>query len=898
MRSVVFLGVVLIFTVTVANENRIYSKKINCSSVSENLNISEVMPIKYDARIIVKPDQRILSGIMNILIDVKKSVWNISLCYALTPPAYDIFLLYATNVTIFDSFLKAELGRTRYKFSEFQYCDNKNLIILKFNEILSKGKYLLTLVYRSIINHNIQDIFYPTWSSRNQKWLLTNLYTPHAIRAFFPCWDDPRVKTTYNISVLFPADYTVLSTMSENYSFYVEPANIHFGIKLMQFKEFVSMPTHLIAFLIVGDITMDFDKRDIHYMWHKTDAGKRFTYLLEMADNATCYFVTHMKMNASSFSPKINHVVLPNSPMKSLGAPGLVVYRERDITFDEVLDFPCRDLDVITLVTYEMARQLFIWESNRLMELFVVKIIQPTLNSDMFLEKEPIISEAKNRNGIDGLLYPLLYHKKAFALIRMLSQIYCPEVFKEAIRKYVSERTKNIWSILEEAYPMRNMAHDTSDTIKEVMNTWLTKTHYAELFVERYYDKRRPMTYLSLYARINHNEWIIPVNYFTKMTYMSSNTLDVVWHDWCYLNSTLKAGYDDMQISINNFLIVNVEQSGYYRVNYDDRNWMLLATHMQKNNTPHIPPLTRAQLVNDAYYFTIGRNINTSIFVEVTKHLERDTDFIAWYPMFNILLDISPYFKFFESNYIKEHFSIILDRVLLTIGYEENSSDDPMRKSLRYLVRMWACKLNHPVCINTASHRLIDYYIDNLEGLNKLWIMTKEWILCDGSKLEHLDDWKIILNKSMIYNNTELLEYLSCTENTSIIIYYLNLMLRTDYFSRLEQSMGPIFRKIVRKHVRKSIVLHYVLNNYRAIVSRFPEDFPTSILISDMIMNVYSLNDLYIIREHTRKLFLSDAEVISHSSDLLQSNDELTLHRQRYLGKVQDKFEKFCQICE
>ncbi|XP_032687698.1 glutamyl aminopeptidase-like isoform X7 [Odontomachus brunneus] len=698
--------------------------------------------------------------------------------------------------------------------------------------------------------------------------------------------------------------------MSENYSFYVEPANIHFGIKLMQFKEFVSMPTHLIAFLIVGDITMDFDKRDIHYMWHKTDAGKRFTYLLEMADNATCYFVTHMKMNASSFSPKINHVVLPNSPMKSLGAPGLVVYRERDITFDEVLDFPCRDLDVITLVTYEMARQLFvgvasphldtdyIWESNRLMELFVVKIIQPTLNSDMFLEKEPIISEAKNRNGIDGLLYPLLYHKKAFALIRMLSQIYCPEVFKEAIRKYVSERTKNIWSILEEAYPMRNMAHDTSDTIKEVMNTWLTKTHYAELFVERYYDKRRPMTYLSLYARINHNEWIIPVNYFTKMTYMSSNTLDVVWHDWCYLNSTLKAGYDDMQISINNFLIVNVEQSGYYRVNYDDRNWMLLATHMQKNNTPHIPPLTRAQLVNDAYYFTIGRNINTSIFVEVTKHLERDTDFIAWYPMFNILLDISPYFKFFESNYIKEHFSIILDRVLLTIGYEENSSDDPMRKSLRYLVRMWACKLNHPVCINTASHRLIDYYIDNLEGLNKLWIMTKEWILCDGSKLEHLDDWKIILNKSMIYNNTELLEYLSCTENTSIIIYYLNLMLRTDYFSRLEQSMGPIFRKIVRKHVRKSIVLHYVLNNYRAIVSRFPEDFPTSILISDMIMNVYSLNDLYIIREHTRKLFLSDAEVISHSSDLLQSNDELTLHRQRYLGKVQDKFEKFCQICE
>ncbi|XP_032687674.1 thyrotropin-releasing hormone-degrading ectoenzyme-like isoform X2 [Odontomachus brunneus] len=716
--------------------------------------------------------------------------------------------------------------------------------------------------------------------------------------------------------------------MSENYSSYVEPAITNFGIKLTIFKEFVLMPTHLIVFLIINDITMDFDKRDIHYMWHKIDAGKRFTYLLEMADNATCYFVTHMKMNASVFSPKINHVVLPNSPMKSMGAPGFVVYREKDITFDEVLDFPCRDLDVITLVTYEMARQLFvgvvspqldtdyvwlneifasfygyyvmdkIWESNRLMELFVVKIIQPTLSSDILLERKPIMNEAKNSVGIDGLLYPLLYHKKAFALIRMLSRLYRPKVFNEAIRKYVNERTKNIWSILEEAYSIRNMAHDTSNTIKEVMNTWLTKTHHAELLVERYYDKRRPVTYLSLYARINHNEWIIPVNYFTEMTYMSSNTLDVMWHDWCYLNSTLKAGYDDMHIPIDNFLIVNVEQSGYYRVNYDDRNWMLLSTHMQKNNTPHIPPLTRAQLINDAYYFVTVREISASIFVEVTKHLKRDTDFIAWYPMFNILLDMSPYFKFFESNYIKGHFSEILDGVLITIGYEENSSDDRMRKSLRHLVRMWACKLDHPVCQNTASHRLIDYYIDNLEQLNKLWVMTKEWILCDGSKLENLDDWKIILNKSMIYNNTELLEYLSCTENTSIIIYYLNLMLRTDYFSRLEQSMGPIFRKIVRKHVRKNIVLRYVVDNYRTIVSRFPEDFPAGILISDMIMNVYTLNDLYIIREYVLRLFLPDTGGISFASHLLQSTDVLTIHRQRYLAKVLDKFQEFSRIDE
>lgn len=41
-----------------------------------------------------------------------------------------------------------------------------------------------------------------------------------------------------------------------------------------------------------------------------------------------------------------------------------------------------------------------------------MKVIQPTLDIDIFIEREPIIHRAKNASGIDALLYPLFYQKK------------------------------------------------------------------------------------------------------------------------------------------------------------------------------------------------------------------------------------------------------------------------------------------------------------------------------------------------------------------------------------------------------------------------------------------------------------------------------------------------------
>lgn len=93
--------------------------------------------------------------------------------------------------------------------------------------------------------------------------------------------------------------------------------------------------------------------------------------------------------------------------------------------------------------------------------------------------------------------------------------------------------------------------------------------------------------------------------------------------------------------------------TGYYRVNYDTKNWMIISAFLQFENFSIIPAVSRAQLINDVYYFTLNRELNNfHIFYSITKYLAKETDYIAWYPMFNIFSYMSTYFELPQADAI------------------------------------------------------------------------------------------------------------------------------------------------------------------------------------------------------------------------------------------------------
>jgi aminopeptidase N len=72
-------------------------------------------------------------------------------------------------------------------------------------------------------------------------------------------------------------------------------------------------------------------------------------------------------------------------------------------------------------------------------------------------------------------------------------------------------------------------------------------------------------------------------------------------------------------------LLVNVDRAGYYRVQYDDANWMLIASELSRTEPPsNISPISRAMLIHDAATFLADNSLRARIFLELIRHLEHD----------------------------------------------------------------------------------------------------------------------------------------------------------------------------------------------------------------------------------------------------------------------------------
>lgn len=93
--------------------------------------------------------------------------------------------------------------------------------------------------------------------------------------------------------------------------------------------------------------------------------------------------------------------------------------------------------------------------------------------------------------------------------------------------------------------------------------------------------------------------------------------------------------------------------TGFYRVNYDDKNWLKIADYLNSEDYENIHVLNRAQIIDDAYHFAIKGEMKNTTFLKIIKYLKQETSFIPWYSMMNILQYMTPYLQFPGSQDFK-----------------------------------------------------------------------------------------------------------------------------------------------------------------------------------------------------------------------------------------------------
>ncbi|KAG5333954.1 AMPN Aminopeptidase, partial [Acromyrmex charruanus] len=778
--------------------------------------------------------EHIFYGESNINIIVRHSTQKINL--------HSVFVDLDRQVTLIH-----ETSKRIYESSTFSCDFDLFICTFNFNDLITIGSYMLKLKYNGTMsNREDADGFITTFykDESNFKWIYSagNFQTAVGVQYVFPVVNDLMFKATFKIIVDHPKSCAALSNMPV-----ISRKNIENEPQMMRanFRTTPAMHPYLVTIIAADLDTIYTKKAYIPLLCTGLTAVKRLHFALDVAESTTIYLKDkYFQNDILNDIPQTNYVAIPYYRDDGLPNWGTVFYSQEAISYIEEWNSIQRKTEVSALVARKVANQFLnkiilsswsdIWINEgistflgmhvvdkiftnlRMMDLFVVRTRCESLHLESITNVPSVVFQIKKPYDIK-LFSSFRYNKDYIDNIRKLyscnismtmeTQQCCCNLCCMGNVPVESISADNLWAAMQTALNESN--HKNEFNIKKVMDFWITQNQYPILKMTRNYRDGRTAIWVEMRNMSKRHEWWIPVTYTTETNL--NFTITPFVEDWI----TPEQFFIYLPpINVNDWIIVNLQHLGYYRVMYDMENWLRLANYLNSKKYYKIHVVNRAQIIDDAYYFLIMKQLDFDMFKNLTMYLSQEIDYIAWYPMFNIfrnMLNHSNIFSHPQATSFKEHFRNILDNVLKNIGYLDIIEENEFTKSLRLEAARWACLLKSEDCTNAAISHLIRFY-EKPDPILPGW---KEWMYRNGMMLANNITWNKVLTADALDNKR--LEYLACSENNIIIINYIDQLI-SGYFTELKHRI-TVFHSIIARHAKNDLILNYILKNFEKIIS-------------------------------------------------------------------------------
>ncbi|KAG5326559.1 AMPN Aminopeptidase, partial [Acromyrmex heyeri] len=669
---------------------------------------------------------------------------------------------------------------TIYKPMEHIYNNVTNILTLNFKNVLSPGLYILNMKFSGNLlpvstRKGFMKFPYTIDKGNDTKWLAATHFEPDGARRMFPCWDEPALKATFNISVKHHQKYGVLSNMPIREQFLEQD-----GMMQTHFDITPIMSTYIVA-IVMSDFVRVPNANETINMWCKSSLTSKVKFAHSIAEKVVEFLIQYT--NSSQKVPKMDHVLIPSFIVGGMENWGLIIYSESNIIYDEKSN-PIDKKTQAILISHELAHQ---WFGN---------LVTPVWWTYLWLS--------------EGLAtFFEIYTINEFIHKYKCRNIYIYKFFFK-FSQFSTATPDDLWSAMQSALDESDIPHENY-TIKEVMDTWMNQERYPVVRVERNYETGEvtiSQTCVQLYGETENKttKWWIPITFATQSNPDFSNTIPRYW---------LRPDQHNISFIINSddWIIVNLQLSGYYCVFYDVTNWKKIVHYLKSKEYTNIHVLNRAQIITDSFAMVMNNQINGYLFMQLISNLAIDTNYIAWQPLFRITESMKTILSFPEIRNIKIRFDQLFSRLFQYIGYEEGLNDDHITKLTRSKALQWACLSGHEECKKMTALKLSGYLTNN--EIHKIPLFT----YCTSMMTANRTTWDKMLELYLKHNLKEeksgkqILESLSCAEDPDIIINYLNMAAwNTSLFSNIEYSF--IFEYILEKHVRNDIILDYILKNF------------------------------------------------------------------------------------
>jgi puromycin-sensitive aminopeptidase len=549
------------------------------------------------------------------------------------------------------------------------------------------GAWQLRVEFRGVLNDQLRGFYRSVYrdSTGATSTVATTQFEATDARRAFPCWDEPDLKASFDVTLVVDEGLMAISNGPE-----VSRTLLPSGRVAVQFGTTMRMSTYLVAF-IVGDLVatdpVDVDGVPLRVI---VPPGKAHLteFALEMGTFALRYYSDYYGIPYPE--AKLDMIAIPDFAWGAMENVGAITYRETALLVDRVSATQSELIRVADVIAHEIAHMWFgdlvtmkWWNGTWLNEAFAtfaemkcVDAFRPewkrwlsfaasrsyAMETDATSRTRPIEITVASPEDANAMFDSLTYLKGS-SVLRMLEQFLGEAAFRTGVSTYLERHahgnteTADLWAALEEA---------SGHPVGEIMHDWIFQGGFPEVLVEGEPGNYRVAQHQFRYLAEGNREWRIPL-LFASDGGRASLLLDA----------------SESALDVPGPLLVNAGGDGFYRVRYVGRPFDDIADAL-----PGLEPAERYGFVSDVWAGALAGTSTAAEFLGLIGSRQSESEPAVWSLMLSGIGELDRIAELPDRERLQQFTRDLVGPAAAELGWEPAPDDDDRRRRLRgFLIR-------------------------------------------------------------------------------------------------------------------------------------------------------------------------------------------------------------------
>jgi len=518
--------------------------------------------------------------------------------------------------------------------------------------------------------------------------IITTHFEATDARRNFPCWDEPDLKASFELTLVVPEDLTAITNTPEIGREAADP-----GFVRIRYAESMVMSTYLVC-IVVGHLALTdpvFAGPVPIRVASRPDRIHLAGYANEVAVFALAWFGAYYGIPYPE--QKLDQAAIPDFAQGAMENTGLVTYRETLLLLDPAQAAHEERLDVAETVAHELAHMWFgdlvtmrwwngIWLNEAFatfMSYLCVDAMEPSwrvfdsfqtirmtaFEVDALVTTRPIEFPVESPDEASGMFDTLTYTKGG-AVLRMIEQWLGAERFRDGIRRYLTTHaygnteTHHLWDALEA---------ESGQPVRRIMDAWIFQPGYPAIEVHRDGDVVR-LTQRRFAPSLPDDATTWPVPLIVRQRTPDGEVVEPVLVE-----------ADGLEVPLAHpdaIVVANAGSSAFVRTFYDDELRGRLIAHARE-----LQPAERQSLVDDAWAAVVADRASVNTFLDLVLGFADETAPAVWQ---TIIMGLGLCDRFLEGAPRDRFRDVVRELVrpaLGRLGWEPRAEDSDLDRELR-----------------------------------------------------------------------------------------------------------------------------------------------------------------------------------------------------------------------